>query len=808
MRIILRPHSAAVRITPHPAIHLQPSSPQLENFVTHRLGKIPLVAFALVLLAAGRLSAEVRDWTAADGLQIAAAEFIEFKPGDRVRLRTVDGRDLEIGLAELAAGDQAYVRQHASKPTPPPSPQFNLVRARARRSRTPHEAVAIYRVFLAGRKVPPAERTAAEAELAELLPHAEAGNVRSGGEWVPPDTPSLTRRQADELLAQAFQFVELRQEDRFKQRFAEAAALEPEEIRADFHAGLTFLLMGNPAAAEPYFRRCFARRPDDVAVLNNLALALGQRGNWVEAVSLLCRALDLSVDQRVVHNAGRMVNDANSSSIRVERLLPLRERYDLLVESGVAEPRDPKTGYLYALHEPLSLDVGRFGGVIRHAPKSEGDDRVLDAGSGLVVAADHLLTVASLVRSDGKLEVRTAEGSTLPCQVVASSSELGVALLKCPGLRPVPVSLRDTPAWSGERITKVGYPRRSPRTAPQQNGDHILAPPQPEFADVCLFHAPSDGGLRGGPICDEFGNVVAVQLDPVEGNAYGRGLSVKSVVAFLRRNLPSYQRLPPLLELLSVKVPNRAVAAATVRVLVRGRSTAPIAFLGPDSIETAVCQFCAGRGWFPCDVDGCKRGLVERNGKVGECGDCSGTTARNCNVCRGARYDLTLVRLPAVPDLTNPSGESLTAFLKGRVYYLFLHDKITWSEARTKCAALGGRLACLEDTAENMPIGEAIRLRLGASAEGSGNNNFWIGGTLVDGRWKWISGTPVGTNLVNGRTVTYVAGDGSIRSGVLIPGGADQTCLALRTTTSWFGLRNDETEQIRGYLCEWDTWTP
>ena len=67
---------------------------------------------------------------------------------------------------------------------------------------------------------------------------------------------------------------------------------DPEDPQANFAVGMNFFLDGLHARAEPHLKRCLAHRPDDPAVLNNLAVVELRLGRWDEAERYARTALD------------------------------------------------------------------------------------------------------------------------------------------------------------------------------------------------------------------------------------------------------------------------------------------------------------------------------------------------------------------------------------------------------------------------------------------------------------------------------------------------------------------------------------
>ena len=83
---------------------------------------------------------------------------------------------------------------------------------------------------------------------------------------------------------------------------------------------------------------------------------------------------------------------------------------------------------------------------------------------------------------------------------------------------------------------------------------------------------------------------------------------------------------------------------------------------------------------------------------------------------------------------TRPTTGLDTITRKGKVY-LFVKKKMSWTQAKAACEALGGYLACLNDKSEHRFVYEKL-------IEGK-KISAWIGGTDAhqEGDWVWLDGT-------------------------------------------------------------------
>lgn len=223
-----------------------------------------------------------------------------------------------------------------------------------------------------------------------------------------------------------------------------------------------------------------------------------------------------------------------------------------------------------------------------------------------------------------------------------------------------------------------------------------------------------------------------------------------------------------------------------------------------------MCHLCYGLGFHACNNKLCKNGVQFDGGRrMVVCNGCSGTLTQNCAACNGTGYDLNVVRVPPIPDPSYTGKKPLRDyFYKGHRYHVFL-ERLTWSQAREKCRAMGGYLACMED-----PHGEgivnAVQERIGS--ENLGKNYFWVGGTRIQGNWKWLTGPPVARAPKD--RVVLLEDKRLQKLYVYFDDQPDKNCLAYRDVDAFqdgkplVGLRDDETDTIAGFVCEWDSWRP
>jgi S1-C subfamily serine protease len=620
------------------------------------LSGVVLVAIFVSTGIAGAV--EMRTWTAASGGFTVEAELVELKAGDVVRLKTKDGREIEVPLALLSTADHAFVRPAAIAPTltPPEKPSVQLARAMkaADRCRLPDEAIVVFKVFFDDPQSAPAEKAYAAGRLAELKDAAAKKLVRVNKKWVAQAEADAVRKKADELMRQGMELLKLDQEDGFKRKFTEAATLEPEEIRAEFLMALIYTFGRQGGKALPIFQKCLVRDPENVAVLNNVAMLAAAKREYATALSAWRRALEFGPDQRVVHNIGRFLEQSSETRSTIPKTIldGLSLPYAELTASGKFEETEEKIGWLLMLIEESDLDIALAddknesnGEQKSPAPEPNDDGTVVGSGTGFVVHPGYVITNAHVAIDDATFEIQTLDGTRHKATRVAADKELDLALLKCEPLKAPPLVLHDAIVPRGTDVMLFGYPEMLVLgTSLKATRGSISSLPDAQAGSKYLYDAVSNPGNSGGPLCDAGANVVAVHSTGYNtASRYAGGVPSTRALEFVKKSLPEFQSTAPSAAKFEWPKVDERASAATMLIWVRKKNAAVSKVAaGGDVIELPFCLFCGGVGKVKCDRVGCTAGyLITRQGKL-TCPACDGTPIYDCTVCAGIGIDARL----------------------------------------------------------------------------------------------------------------------------------------------------------------------
>jgi S1-C subfamily serine protease len=643
-------------------------------------GAVALIAAFFASIAV----AEFRTWTAAAGGFTTEAEFIELK-GGTVRLRLKDGTALDIAIEKLSTADQQFARRQAAKTTSSKStttgPQaaspsaasggLAKLEAQVARCHTAEEALRLYRVFRDDPSTSEADRKAIEPKLAEVRELAEKKMVRMQGKWVTEEEFRKVREQANELMRQGLELLRLKQEDGFRKKYAEAAALEPDSIRADFGIGMLYAAYSaDYTKTKQYFENCLKREPKNVCVLNNLALAYVKRGDVGNAVTAWRKAIEIEPSQSIVQNLGRFIDKANRERIKASKsqLDYITNIYSELVTSGKYDRANLKRGWIWMLldQELLSLqrktEAEEASETVSNVPPPGEDGSVVIGGvTGFVVSPEYVLTSQQVTESITSFEIQTSDGSsekTLPTTVVAKSTKPDLVLLHCKGLQAAPLAIDPGLCGRGTDILALGYPEAMLLGASLKATRGVIsAVPSASMEDMYLYDAVVNFGNSGGPVFDKCGNVIAVTTAMIRTEVqYGGAIPAAKALDFIKRNLTGYTEPPLSKTPLEWPVVDKQASPSTVLVWVRSKTPgASRTGAGANFYEDRDCLVCNGTRLQKCTYSKCINGIVTSSGKREVCRRCEGRGALPCSTCKGTGTDPDLAPPKKPRSATSPS---------------------------------------------------------------------------------------------------------------------------------------------------------
>lgn len=623
--------------------------------------------------------AEIRSWRIKGITSKVEAEFVKLGDDQMVYVKLASGADGKFAFDRLSPDDQGYVRLHAglAKPSAQPAAatgRLGKLKADAERCSTAEEALRVYRVFADDPTTTDADRQAIAADMKELAGLAERHMVRHRGKWVSEEEYKKVRDQATQLMRQGLELLRLKNEDAFKKKFAEAAALEPDSLRAEFTLALLYgLVAKDNDAADKYYEACLKRDPDNIVVLNNLAVTSVKRGDPRDAAMRWRKVVELQPDQRTVQNLGRFIELAGKKDIDVPQPVidSVSEMYATLIAGDKFDGADLNHGWLYFLldDEMLSLDDDKDKSKQASAVPPVADDgsTVIGGGTGFVVAPGYILTNFHVVDGGTTFDLQTSDGGPgqlLRAKLVATSKSPDLALLHCEQLQAPPLPIADELCGRGTDIMALGYPEMFALGASLKATRGVIsAVPSPAVENMYLYDATINPGNSGGPVCDSRGRVVAVTTVVTRTvGRYGGGIPSPVALGFVRQHIANYTAPESPAQVLEWPAVDARVSPSTVLVWSRsqGGKSRPQE-VAASAIEDKDCMKCGGIGVLKCMTPGCVKGTVpvKRDGSTRRtiCRNCDGKWLIKCTECDGTGNDPRLAKPKSNTD-SPPSDSS------------------------------------------------------------------------------------------------------------------------------------------------------
>ncbi|MCA9017454.1 MAG: trypsin-like peptidase domain-containing protein, partial [Planctomycetaceae bacterium] len=168
------------------------------------------------------------------------------------------------------------------------------------------------------------------------------------------------------------------------------------------------------------------------------------------------------------------------------------------------------------------------------------------SASGFVVGLKgYILTCAHAIPSEGKIRIAYSSEKTgsqtkreAEAELVHIDEDLDLALLKMKGnlsLKPVALDERES-VESGEQVTVIGNPSVGETILSQTLTTGVVSNPKRMLREQTLIQisAAVNPGNSGGPVFDEFGNVIGLVVLKADIEATGFAVSVTHLRSFLQ----------------------------------------------------------------------------------------------------------------------------------------------------------------------------------------------------------------------------------------------------------------------------------
>lgn len=544
----------------------------------HRLVADPLICtlLAAATLGAASACAAERGWE-------LRGEFESLEPGppEVVVLRLAGGGRVEVPLESLSESSRSAVLAAAAAVAPRGDGEPVAVTVRgpfgravrlqvaeiikdvetdAIRCRTAAEAADVYRLYLAGERLAPERRRAAEARLKEWSALADQGVVRLGDRWVSPAEAGAAAAEAKNVVAHALELMRLGNGELAEDELRKAGRIDPESGRASFVMGLSYALVGkNPAKALEHFTEAVARQPGDAAAINDLAVLEVLTRRYAAIADHFRQAAENAADPAAVGEnlawAVKLAGAARTTPALARTKMPektveeLNAVYRLLTQERGLKPPENVAAPQYLGPAGGRCAAATAADVARHCAEAGNSPAVARRGLGFVIAPGRVVCPRHVVVADGvtcdeiEVEAPGERGRRVSATVIAAPDDGNVALLLCDELAtaPLPLAERMPPLPEIAAIGPSGGSEFEVR--PTAVRGRVVAPAAQDGGRGVFVHtAAVPRGAGGGPILDATGRVVgmvaAAPRAEASGNSAGFGIPVERIWSGIGKHLP------------------------------------------------------------------------------------------------------------------------------------------------------------------------------------------------------------------------------------------------------------------------------
>jgi Flp pilus assembly protein TadD len=448
------------------------------------------------------------------------------------------------GVMVSAAGEESREGATAG-PEEAASGRLHDVEADVVACTTAAEAVLVYRLFLADASLPADVKAVAEWRLQELEGLADEHKARVGEAWGTAVEAAQVASQAQDEVDHALELMRLGNGTLAKESLAKAARLDPRNGRAAFATGLAYLKINDVAKARTAFAEAVDAEMNNGPAINNLAVCELQLRRPVQAAEHYRRAAHVVADlQPIANNVALAIRMAATPRGKMPAK-PLEEFNALLRwlgrDRGV-EPVDAVTSFTILTWDGRPC-LNSQGEIAEFVPRD-----IPCAAAGIVVAAEHVLVPAGLVRSGWDVAVANPADALhpFPARVVAQLDRLGVALIRCDGLQAPPFPLATAAAAVGEEVTAVSGGGSVPANLWELCCGPVLTPPE---GGLFMHGAAVARGLGGGAVVEPDGRIVGmIAALPHTGSiglARGFAIAIDDLWPFLKEHIPNLEAAEP-----------------------------------------------------------------------------------------------------------------------------------------------------------------------------------------------------------------------------------------------------------------------
>lgn len=441
------------------------------------------------------------------------------------------------------------------------------------------ECVSLYRIFLADSSIKVLERKFAEIKLAEWQKLADSDSVRVGKKWMSKDEEKALRTEADELVKQGLVLLQNGNPKQADELLTKASKIYPEHMSSVFLLALGALMNDNFVGAEKQFTEMLKRAPNNIAILNNLAVAEALNGKGDRSYKHLQQAADLDPNYgATLQNLGALVYTMENTKRSKKPMTVSAATKDKAAKTFAKLRTTSKAGYNPAMLWAFDFKFKRAEADSSQQEEQGETERVIGNGTGFVIAKNYVLTNRHVVEdADALVIVDPADSKKLhKGTVVGVAKAFDLALVKCETLSAAPIPICQTTAARGTEVLALGFPVSNVVGSGLKSTRGIVTGlPSKETDGMLVSDVQINPGNSGGPLCDSSGRVVGINTAVTASSrfvkGYGLAIPVTEAFSFIKEHLPKFVPVVGDTKKKEWTEVDAAVSPSTVMILIRKR---------------------------------------------------------------------------------------------------------------------------------------------------------------------------------------------------------------------------------------------
>ncbi|MGA3066980.1 MAG: trypsin-like peptidase domain-containing protein [Tepidisphaeraceae bacterium] len=456
--------------------------------------------------------------------------------GDQYWIKTSDGQSRFIPADQVTTytpDAEASGSSDSSAPTGPlgTTPEFTAAHNRAEESDSCVAALAVWQQFIDQNPDSP-DLALAQSEVKRwqdlIGQHAEKVN----GKWIGGDQLKEMVQQSNDLIDQSWDMWNAHQTIQSIEKLRAALKIYPNSFIANFLMGFIAMDEKKYDDAQDFYSEAVRLRPHSIEALNNLGIVLFFQSYYEESLDTFQKAVEIQDSQVIVQN---MINALQDAPGNIKDLPRFRDAIDasnlLAAKYNISGPsRD------FTFMPPPMED--------KAPPSQEASPDWAWEGTGFFLTPDGLILTNRHVVKGSKTLLVAMGDQQWAGEVVAMDDAQDLALVRVKtrsSVAYVHLSPTDTPPEGADCVV-LGFPLLDRLGSDLKVTRGIVSSSSQNDingADV-LTDAKVNPGNSGGPIVDQFGNVMAIVSmktisESDKEDTYGIGISSGHIREFLAK---------------------------------------------------------------------------------------------------------------------------------------------------------------------------------------------------------------------------------------------------------------------------------